>query len=134
MKMHSMLEPRATDAEKPQVKVFLIRHVLHNLPDPVARSVLANVVSVLEPGARILIMDLVLPQPGSLDPYEEGMLRMRDLIQKEMANGRARDESDWNRLIGSVGQGVKILSLVRPTGSDLSLLEVGFEGSRQTKT
>jgi 6-hydroxytryprostatin B O-methyltransferase len=126
--MHSMLEPRTIDAANPKGKVFLLRHVLHNLPDPAAGSVLANIVSVLEPGARIFIMDLVLPQPGALNPYEEGMLRMRDLIQKEMANGRTKVESDWSRLIESVGHGIKLLNLVRPAGSDLSLLEDRIQG------
>jgi 6-hydroxytryprostatin B O-methyltransferase len=127
----SMFAPqsRTVDTAVSKQVVFLLRHVLHNLLDPIARSVLANIALVLEPSGRIVIMDLVLPQVGEVDPYQEGMLRMRDLIQREMANGRTRDETDWNELIGNVGQGLRVMGTVTPAGSDLSVLEVGIKST-----
>jgi 6-hydroxytryprostatin B O-methyltransferase len=112
-----------------ETKIFLLRHFLHNLPDPVASEILANVASFLKPGGRILIQDIVLPETNEVDPYVEGMLRMREMIQIELANGRTRTQEMWQRLIQVVGFGAKIKSMVRPEGSDLSLLEIEVESA-----
>ncbi|KAH7310186.1 hypothetical protein BKA65DRAFT_485121 [Rhexocercosporidium sp. MPI-PUGE-AT-0058] len=108
-------------------KVFLLRHFLHNLPDPVAAKMLAVVAARLGPGDRLLIQDLVIPEPNEIDQYTEGMLRMRELIQVELANGRTRTEAMWTNLIDSIGVGAKVKSIVRPEGSDLSLMEVEID-------
>lgn len=110
-----------------ETKIFLLRHFLHNLPDPIASRVLAGIASHLKLGDRLLIQDLVLPEPNELDSYLEGMLRMREMIQIEFVNGRTRNEAMWLSLIDSVGLGLKMKKILRPDGSDLSVMEVESE-------
>lgn len=69
----------------------------------------------------------MLPEPNELDSYLEGMLRMREMIQIEFVNGRTRNEAMWLSLIDSVGLGLKMKKILRPDGSDLSVMEVESE-------
>lgn len=114
-------------------KIFLLRHALHNLPDFMCQSILKNLLSALhtqKPHGRILIMDLVLPEYGELDPYEEAMLQTRQMIQLELANGRGRSITDWKVMVSQVESEMGRLAVrkvSRPPGSDLSILEIETE-------
>ncbi|KAJ5980191.1 O-methyltransferase [Penicillium waksmanii] len=114
-------------------KIFLLRHALHNLPDFMCESILKNLLSALhaqKPHGRILIMDLVLPEYGELDPYEEAMLQTRQMIQLELANGRGRSITNWKVLVGRVESELGRLAVrkvSRPLGSDLSILEIDMD-------
>ncbi|KAJ5993665.1 O-methyltransferase [Penicillium sp. IBT 35674x] len=114
-------------------KIFLLRHALHNLPDLMCKSILKNLSYALhaqKPHGRILIMDMVLPECGELDPYEEAMLQTRQMIQLELANGRGRSITDWKNLVSQVESEVGQLVVrkaSRPPGSDLSILEIEME-------
>lgn len=104
--------------------VFVLRHMLHHFPEEIAVALLGNLVSCLNPGGAILIADLVLPQPGAMGSYDEGMIRARDLIHKELSNGETRYREDWERLVQKVGNRLSIAKVTTPIGSDLSLLEL----------
>ncbi|KAJ5794557.1 O-methyltransferase [Penicillium paradoxum] len=111
-------------------KIFLFRHVLHNLPDFMCQSILKSFLPALhaqKPHGRILIMDLVLPEYGELDHYEEAMVQTRQMIQLELANGRGRSIMDWGNLVHQVESEMGRLAVrkvSRPPGSDLSILEI----------
>lgn len=121
-------QPPGSDALSVEAKkVFLLRHFLHNLPDPVAAKILASTASRLKPSEVLLIQDLVVPEPNEINQYTEGMLRMREMIQIELANGRTRTDAMWRNLIDSVGCGAKVKSVIRPEGSDLSLIEIELD-------
>lgn len=107
-----------------QKRIYLLRHFLHNLPDPIASKVLSSVMALLESGDKLLIQDLVIPKVNELDPYAEGMLRMREMIQLLLANGRTRTEEMWGRLVGGSRVGAVVKCVTRVEGSDLSLLEI----------
>ncbi|KAK7709600.1 hypothetical protein SLS57_008655 [Botryosphaeria dothidea] len=104
--------------------VFVLRHMLHHFPEEIAVALLGNLVSCLNPGGAILIADLVLPQPGAMGSHDEGMIRARDLIHKELSNGETRYREDWERLVQKVGNRLSIAKVTTPIGSDLSLLEL----------
>lgn len=116
------------------IKIFLLQHTLHNLPDSLCQSILKNLLSASlarRPHGLILIMDLVLPEYGELDSYEEAMLQARQMIQLELANGRGRSITDWKVLVGRVESELGRLAVrkvSRPPGSDLSILEIDIDG------
>lgn len=51
--------------------VYLLRWILHDWSDKYAIRVLQALRPALNDGARILIMEHVLPEPGSLSAYQE---------------------------------------------------------------
>ncbi len=55
--------------------VYYFRWVFHNWSDAYAIKILQNLVPALKPGARILINDGVLPEPGTVGGMEEKSIR-----------------------------------------------------------
>ena len=118
---------------KRDVDVFLLRHALHHFPEETSLSILGNIATVLDPRARILVMDLVLPLNATVDPYQESMCRMRDLIHRALSNGQTRHLSEWNLLFQKAHKCFEIVSAVTPSGSDLTMLEIQIKDDRATK-
>lgn len=55
--------------------VYLLRWILHNWPDAYAIQILQNLIPALKSGARILIMEHLMPEPGALGRYAERQAR-----------------------------------------------------------
>jgi hypothetical protein len=57
------------------VDVWLFRWILHNWSDKYCSKILRNLIPALKPGARVILCDNVLPEPGSLPQVTEDRLR-----------------------------------------------------------
>jgi len=55
--------------------VYLLRWILHDWSDKYAIRILQALKPALKYGAKIIIMEHVLPEPGSLSAYQERALR-----------------------------------------------------------
>jgi hypothetical protein len=68
--------------EKCEVKadVYLLRHVLHDWSDKYAAKILENLVPSLRTGARVCVMDMCLPAPGSVSPFKSRVARSVELL------------------------------------------------------
>ena len=82
-----------------------------------------------EAGGRIVIMDTVLPRPGSVGVMAEAALRVRDLSMLQTFNSGEREMEDWVRLIEEVGKdgngvGLRLKNVEHPVGSSMAVLEV----------
>jgi chemotaxis methyl-accepting protein methylase len=58
-----------------QADVYFIRWCMHNWSDKYAIKILRALIPALKPGARVLINDGVLPEPGTAGIVEEKALR-----------------------------------------------------------
>lgn len=68
---HDFFEPQPIK----NADVYLLRFICHDHSDKYAAKILANIVSTMGPTSRILIMDGVMPPPGTLSRAEERKLR-----------------------------------------------------------
>ena len=55
--------------------VYLLRWILHDFSDKYAVRILRGLKPALKDGAKIIIMEHVLPEPGSVSTYQERGLR-----------------------------------------------------------
>jgi 6-hydroxytryprostatin B O-methyltransferase len=55
--------------------VYFLRHILHDWGDDYAIKILRNISSVMKREARIVVMDIVVPPPGSAPWQVERMIR-----------------------------------------------------------
>lgn len=86
--------------------------------------------------ARLLIMDTVLPESSTQPSLEESLLRVRDLTMLQAFNGKERSLAGWKDLFaaasakfaGDAGH-LEIVSIHRPFGSLMSVLELAFVSS-----
>ena len=119
---HDFFQPQPiTDAN-----VYLLRMIIHDWPDTEATNILKHLQSALKkPDASIIIMDTVLPRPGSIPILEERQLRVRDLTMMEVFNAKERELEDWKQLTRN--SGLRILHVEQPLGSNMGLLQVGLQ-------
>jgi hypothetical protein len=93
---------------------YLLSFVIHDWPDDAARRILGNIAAAGGSGARLLMIEFVVP-PGDT-PH---MSKMIDLTMLGMLAGRERPEEDWRELLTSAGfTGIGVL----PTGTPLSVI------------
>ena len=107
-------------------EVYLLRMILHDWPDTDAAAILRELIGAMSSGSRLIIMDSVLPRPGSMPSAQERMLRARDMTMLEAFNSLERDEQDWRRLLATADHGLTLRGIHTPTRSALSLLDVVY--------
>ena len=94
---------------------YLASLVLHNWPDRDAERILANIATAGGSGARLLLLDFVVP-PGDT-PH---LAKISDLSMLVMVGGKERTESEWRELLTTAG----FASIeVRPTGTPFAVIQ-----------
>ncbi|KAF1952271.1 S-adenosyl-L-methionine-dependent methyltransferase [Byssothecium circinans] len=110
--------------------VYLLRKVLHDWHFDRARQILQHLAVALrdggDPKARIVVMDIVLPPPGSVDPLQEAILRMGDLTMAQCFNAKERELGEWEELFASTVPPLEIKGWKQPLGSAMAVLEMGI--------
>ena len=106
--------------------------ILHDWPPAEAIQILTNHLGALKanPAARLIIMDTVLPPPGSISTVEEALLRVRDLAMIQAFNSKERELGEFIEIFAQAAdeQGCLVLqNMVKPAGSVMSVMEVVYE-------
>lgn len=89
--------------------------ILHDWPDAKAIGILKNIVAAIDmkkTTSRLLIMDTVLPSPGSVPVSVERLVRVRDLAMLQAFNSKERDLEDWRGLIAAVHADLCLVGVV----------------------
>ncbi|KAI9713788.1 MAG: hypothetical protein M1820_000518 [Bogoriella megaspora] len=111
----------------PNAELYFFRWIFHNWSDKYCKIILQNLIPALKPGARIVIMDNVLPEPGILPLWQEERLRSMDLTMMEMQNSLERGLDEWEKLFSNVDSRFKFKGGTMPKGSRLWILEVQWD-------
>lgn len=98
---------------------YLMKHIIHDWDDDRCRAILRNCHKHMKPGARMLIVDQVLPEGN-----EPSIGKFSDLLMMIMPGGLERTASEFESLLQS--SGFK-LSRIIPTKSPVSVVE-GIRG------
>lgn len=107
------------------VDVFLLRMIIHDWPTAEATQIIRNLVDSMKPGGKLIIMDTVLPRPGSVPAVTEAALRVRDLSMMQVHNSKERELDEWVALLKEGGDGrLRLQDVVQPFGNLMSVLEV----------
>ena len=121
------IEPQEHDFFAPQpvkgADVYLLRMILHDWKDPQAIKILKQLVDAAKANTRILIMDMVLPSPGSTSRSLEAALRQKDLAMLHAFNAREREVEDWRSVLQKADPRLEIKAIQRPDGSQHSVIE-----------
>ncbi|KAJ4312052.1 fusarubin cluster-methyltransferase [Fusarium piperis] len=106
--------------------VYLLRTIIHDWPDADAVKILRGIVEAMGPSSRLLIMDMVLPKPGSGSRTFEAALRQKDLTMIQAFNAKERETEEWTALLAKAGLAIRVIE--RPAGSELSVIEATLSG------
>jgi hypothetical protein len=82
----------------PSADVYLLSAVLHDWSDEDCARLLARITEAARPGARLVVIESLLPSGDEPHPS-----KLSDLIMLTMAGGRERTESEYTALLGAAG-------------------------------
>ncbi|KAG6041319.1 hypothetical protein E4U41_004970 [Claviceps citrina] len=85
--------------------VYFFRWIIHNYSTPYAVKLVKNLVPALKPGARVIINDHCLRQPGSETPWDEKLIRGMDLVMLTLLNAQERQEEEFRQLFKAADEG-----------------------------
>ncbi|TGO45865.1 hypothetical protein BCON_0360g00090 [Botryotinia convoluta] len=108
--------------------IYFFRWIFHNWSDKYCIQILRNQIPALKKGARIVINDNVLPEPGTLPRWREERLRSMDLTMLELQNSRERELEDWAKLFEDADPRFTFKGGNQPAGSNLWILEAVWDG------
>ena len=117
---HDFFSPQPYD----QPAAFYLRLILHDWPDEDAATILRHLTDKMGPETRLLINDAVVPEHGAMHPLQEKFVRNADMIMMSMFNGLERERSDWEAVIKRADPHLRIVSITKPKGGSLSMIEV----------
>ncbi|KAF7879473.1 hypothetical protein EAF04_000669 [Stromatinia cepivora] len=108
--------------------VYFFRWIFHNWSDKYCIQILRNHIPALKKGARIVINDNVLPEPGVLPIWREERLRSMDLTMMELQDARERELDDWAKLFEEADKGFRFKGGKKLDRANLWILEAVWEG------
>ncbi|KAL8826355.1 MAG: hypothetical protein Q9191_003854 [Dirinaria sp. TL-2023a] len=121
---YDFFKPQPTDVAA-RTDIFFLRRILHDWPKAEACIILQHLTTALiKPGARILIMDQLMPAPGTEPPLREAIMRATDLTMAQNLNSREREMEDWIQLFENTTPKLKLKGYKLPVGSAMGLMEV----------
>lgn len=95
---------------------YVLKHIVHDWPEPQAVEILTNVRKAMNPGGRVLIMEMVLPDKRNA-PHAGKLV---DLWLMLLVGGRERTEALYGELLAQAG--LKVERVVR-TPAAISVVE-----------
>ena len=108
-------------------RTYFFHYIIHNWPDPVARTILSNIAAAMKPGySKIILNELILPARDC--PQTSAWADMH------MMTGFAaleRSEKQWLDLVE--GTGLKVVKFWFPEGSIDGVIELMLEDEVKLK-
>lgn len=120
---HDFFQPQPVKAD-----VYFLRQIFHNWGDEYCIKILQALIPVLQPGAKILVNDGLVPPPGVLPALQERGIRAMDMIMMSLFNAREREAKDWIGLFGNADSRFRDVRVWKPEGSHLALIEATWSG------
>ncbi|KAJ4298676.1 hypothetical protein N0V88_003707 [Collariella sp. IMI 366227] len=131
------IELRAHDFFTEQVvqgaDVYYFRWIMHNYSTPYAVRILRNLIPALKPGARIIINDHCLREPGQENPWDEKVMRRMDVVMLALLNAQERTEQEFRDLFKEAGDGFVFKGVQRPEGCRMSIVEAVWQPEKVEK-
>ncbi|KAL1604756.1 hypothetical protein SLS60_004296 [Paraconiothyrium brasiliense] len=107
--------------------VYYLRWTLYNWLDTYYVRILRALIPALKKGARMLVMDFVMPPPGVLPNGLDRKLRAMDLTMLEIANAKERDPEEWKGLFGEADRRFIFKGIKQFPASRLAIIETAWE-------
>ncbi|KAJ9645227.1 hypothetical protein H2201_000978 [Coniosporium apollinis] len=108
--------------------VYFMKHILHDWSDKYCLKILRAIVPAMKDGSRIVVMDGVLPPPGTAPLPMEHLLTALDLQMMTALNAKERSHEEWVALFKEADSRLEVKGIVQPPGSAAAVIEVVFHG------
>lgn len=93
--------------------------------------ILRNQIPALKKGARILINEWCLPEPGGVSGWDEGIMRTMDLFMFMVVNSNERDLDMWRELFSKADPNFTFLGTSQPKGCRMWTIEAVWDPDKK---
>jgi hypothetical protein len=94
---------------------YILSHIIHDWDEAKCLQILGHVRAAKKPGAKVLIVEMVVPPPNVMHPA-----KLLDITMLTIAGGQERTEEEYGALLDKAGLR---LTRVLPTMSPVSIVE-----------
>ncbi len=108
--------------------VYLYRWIFHNHSDEYAINMLRQLIPALKKGARVVINDHCLREPGEESHYDERIMRTMDILMLSLLNARERTEAEFGEVFKAADERFAFKGAQRVEGCRMSVIEAVWEG------
>ncbi|KAI0139844.1 S-adenosyl-L-methionine-dependent methyltransferase [Xylariaceae sp. FL1272] len=119
---HTLFQPQTEKSD-----VFYFRWSLRNWADKFCVGALQALVPGLQNGSRVIIQDIIMPEPHTGSTWRERVARSNDLSLAACFNSRDRTVQDWKDLLAAADPGFVFQKVIHPAGSALGILDFLWE-------
>lgn len=137
---HNFFTPQSING----ADVYFLRSILHDWSDKYAVAIIKNIIPALKPGGRVIVNEVVLPEPNSISNDYAQLLRYvasfdmyryletntcvstyrgYDLSMLQLFNAKERDAAEWEALFQDTDSRFKLERIATVPGSLLSVVE-----------
>lgn len=109
-------------------ELYLYRWILHDWPDKYCIKILQALRPALKHGAKVLINDVCIPQPGQVSVGADRALRLMDISMKAFNNARERDPEVWKDLFEKADARFKVVDITIPKESNMAIILAEWTG------
>ncbi|KAG2418567.1 hypothetical protein HFD88_001668 [Aspergillus terreus] len=106
---------------------YFLRQVLHDWPDKEVQTIIKNLVPACRSGTKLLVMDIVIPVPGSIPWFMEKQLRSVDVSMFSLCSAKERTLEEFRTLVESCDARFRFEGVCTPPGSGTSMLSWVFD-------
>lgn len=108
--------------------VYFLRMIFHGFADKYCIKILQALAPALRRGAKVVVNDGALPEPGQAGYIEERSMRTLDLFMQVTVNAREREADDWTALFARADERFRVNRVWTPEGARLSFVEAEWMG------
>ncbi|KAJ5675331.1 hypothetical protein N7462_008228 [Penicillium macrosclerotiorum] len=131
--LHDRIKFEAHDLFQPQLKVgnqktiFLLRTILHDWSDKYACYILRAIIPAMKPEDRIVLVEMIMPEPGDGGEIPQRLVRMCDMEMWATFNSLERTSRQFKMLAENADSKLKIVNTYTPSWGGLSTIEIALE-------
>ncbi|KAI1198527.1 sterigmatocystin 8-O-methyltransferase [Nemania serpens] len=116
---YDLFEPQSVQAD-----VYLLRLVFQIRNDKDTLKILKAQIPALRPGAKVFILEIVMPEPSAIPLWRDREMRAIDMAIGANFNGRNRYLNEWKALLAAADARYHLQRVITPERSLLSTLEI----------
>lgn len=109
-------------------EAYFFRMIFHGFSDKYSIQILQALIPALKPGAKILISDGALPEPGTAGYMDERTMRTMDVFMQVTVNAREREPDDWRDLFQQADKRFRVNSVKQPHDLRMCFVEAEWTG------
>lgn len=102
---------------------FLFVNTMHTWSDKYVVQILKKLTPALQPGARVLICERALPEPGTAAVIDEKEIRTVDMYMMHNLNGRERSVQDFFNLFEKADERFRFRNTYKVEGTTYAICE-----------